>query len=64
MTLAEFEAKLKELNLPPDTKIGVSAFGGLRQAKEIKSVTIGFDWDSGWLVLHPTIPLEIYRKNA
>jgi len=49
-----------------DMEIRVSALGGMREGKSIKSLRIGFDWDMGAVILEPTIPLTIkgVRRDA
>ena len=41
----------------------IQSFGGLScNAVPIESVSHGFDWHSGMIVLHPASPLWVYDK--
>jgi hypothetical protein len=63
MTLNELIAWAEETGVTGNEQLAVRAFGGFgRSGKGIKSATIGFDWDSGSILLTPDLPLELYRS--
>lgn len=65
MTINELIEQLNQLGAGGDMELRVSAFGGMRSGKSIKSVSLGFDWDRGAVILHPLEPLtlkELPRK--
>lgn len=53
MTVNEFIEWCNQAGLTGDEKIRVSAMGGMRTGKDIKSAAKGFDWDNGAVVLFP-----------
>ncbi len=66
MTINEFIEEIDKLRdrLNGDEQLCVSASGGIgAHGKPIKSVSLGFDWDKGKILLHPTFPLMLSPKQ-
>jgi hypothetical protein len=62
MTVNELIDLLNELQVPGDSEVRVAAVGGLgRTGKAIASVSVGFDWDAGSVILHPKDTLAVHR---
>lgn len=63
MTVQELVDKLNELQIPGTHEVRVSAFGGMRQGKPIKDISVGFDWDMNSVILHPELTLWVKPKE-
>ena len=59
MTVNELIARFNELGLTGDEKVRVEASGGMRSGKDVESVSVGFDWNAGAVILHPAVALQM-----
>ena len=62
MTVDELIKTISDMQAAGTLKLRVAAFGGMRHGVNITSVGMGFDWDNGYLVLQPEVPLQIYKN--
>lgn len=64
MTLRELFAWAEESGADFDMPLRIHTFGGIgRSGRDLKSATIGFDWESGSIMLHADQPLEVFRTQ-
>ena len=68
MTTKQLIEKLQELDPSGEDDVVVHSFGGIGRFIGIQNVSLGFDWNRGAIVLHPSVTLTIYaqkeRKNS
>lgn len=63
MTVSEFIEKCNEIGVSGDEQICVHVLGTLGGFPCVKSISKGFDWNDGRIILHLPIAVKIYNPT-
>lgn len=65
MTINEFIEALNRLGVSGDQQLCVHSFGGIGgSGREIRSVSKGFDWNQGKIIIHTTHALMMMPSQT